>query len=591
MQTVYYMMNFEENISAISDYMSQVLENYNSLRGKKIDLSQTPFWDAVIISASDSSQEKGYQLQIQEKQERREVPLSIPFHVFSDPPGYKIGCGGSTMFILEKIFEIYGAAMYNMRFLLIPAGGFSQRLPNLSILGKLFSPLPFGESKYQMLDLILATYLPFLKHMPPGVFLASSDAIISFSLSENDTWTFENEGFTALAHLSSVIIGTTHGVYVLPDIKNGDGGSAFMSECLRVLQKPSIEEMHGKGAIVKSSSFIGTKDEEEIVFSDSAFFFDHTITKKLIRFYKSNKPLKCELSSYGDFLQPLGLSANPSYIIDKVTSETLASMRSALYRDLYGTNLSILVLKNSNFHHLGTMDEYIDSLCCRNKFAEAFPHSKSSFTTYSVQEISPLYIKGTIINSIVHPLSDVPESSILEYCDINVTIKVGRNCIISNIQVDGFAVQRLPFDIPDNTLLHTAILKDGFVTIAFNIHENIKKEHKRKHALETVYFGKKMKVFLVHDDLVFDTNCDPVSLWEAKLFPVCSTAEESLKKTLEFVLCVKECNSSILNFTLHRGEIKWVSMRDVLLQKDTEAMVSYQRQLYEKIKHQKEYKR
>lgn len=94
------------------------------------------------------------------------------------------------MFILDKIFEIYGADMYNMRFLFIPAGGYSQRLPNLSILGKLFSPLPFGESQYQMFDLILATYLPFLKHMPPGVFLASSDAIISFSLSENGIYWF-----------------------------------------------------------------------------------------------------------------------------------------------------------------------------------------------------------------------------------------------------------------------------------------------------------------------------------------------------------------------------------------------------------------
>ncbi|KAF8796965.1 Fucose-1-phosphate guanylyltransferase like protein [Argiope bruennichi] len=327
-----------------------------------------------------------------------------------------------------------------------------------------------------------------------------------------------------------------------------------------------------------------------MVFSDSAFFFDHTITKKLIKFYKKNKPLKCELSSYGDFLQPLGLSASPSYIVDKVTSETLASMRSALYRDLHGTNLSILVLKNSNFHHLGTMDEYIDSLCGKNKFGEAFPLSRSSFISYSVPKIAPLYIEGTIVNSIIHPLSVVPESSILEYCDINVAINVGRNCIISNIQIDGFAIQRLPFGIPDNTLVHTAILKDGFVTIAFNIRENIKKEHKQKHALETMFFGKKMKVFLMHDDLVFDADCDPVSLWDAKLFPVCSSAEESLKKTLEFILCVNECSSSDLNYTLHRGKVKWISMRDILMQKDTEAMINYQKQLYEKIKHQKEYR-
>ncbi|GFQ97365.1 fucose-1-phosphate guanylyltransferase [Trichonephila clavata] len=580
-------MNQDKNPSSILEYMLKVLDNYNVIRGKTVDLSQSLFWDAVIISASDSSQEEGYELQIHEKQQKGELPLSIPFHIFADPPGYKIGCGGSTMFILDKIFEIYGTRMYSMRFLLIPAGGYSQRLPNLSVLGKLFSPLPFGETRYQMLDLILAVYLPFLKHMPPGVFLASSDAIISFSLSDNDSWTFENEGFTALAHPSPVVIGTTHGVYVLPTNENVEEGSAFMSECIRVLQKPSVEEMHNKRAVRKSNSTIAGDEDEEIVFSDSAFFFDHSITKKLIKFYKNNKPLKCELSSYGDFLQPLGLSASPSYIINKITCETLASLRSALYKELHGTKLSILVLKNSNFHHLGTMQEYIESLCCKNKFADVFPISRRSFSIFSVRELISLYIQGTLVHSIVHPLSIIPESSVIEYCDVNVAMNIGNNCIISNIQLDGFAVQRLPFNIPDNTLLHTVVLKDGFVTIAFNVFESIKKSYKKENALETVFFRKKLKVFLTSDENVFSNDCDNVSLWEAKLFPICSTAEESFKETLEIIVCVNECDSSKLNFTLKRQNLKWVSMHDILLLKDTEAMVNYQKQLCEKIKHKK----
>ncbi|GFS58884.1 fucose-1-phosphate guanylyltransferase [Nephila pilipes] len=582
-------MGQDKNETSILEYMVKVLDNYNDMRGKTVDSAHSLFWDAVIISASDSSQEKGYEIQILEKQQKGDLPLSVPFHVFADPPGYKIGCGGSTMFILDKIFKIYGTVMYSMCFLLIPAGGYSQRLPNLTVLGKLFSPLPFGDTRYQMLDLILAAYLPFLKHMPPGVFLASSDAIISFSLSDNDAWSFENEGFTALAHPSPVIIGTTHGVYVLPTNVNVEKGSTFMSECIRVLQKPSVEEMHNKGAIMKNNSIIGGDDDKEIVFSDSAFFFDHSITKKLIKFYRNNKPLKCELSSYGDFLQPLGLSASPSYIVDKITSETLASLRSALYRDLYGTKLSILVLKNSNFHHLGTMEEYIESICCKNKFSEAFPVSKCSFSIFSVQELIPLYIQGTLIHSIVHPLSIIPESSVVEYCDINVAMNIGNNCIISNVQLGGFAVQRLSFSIPDNTLLHSVILKEGFVTVAFNVFESIKKSYKIENALEVIFFGKKLKMFLTNDENVFSNECDSVSLWDAKLFPVCSTAEESLKRTLEIVLCVNECNPSKLNFSLKQQGLKWVSMCDILSLKDTEAMVNYQKQTCEKIKHKKQF--
>lgn len=49
------------------------------------------FWDAVIISASDENQKKGYEKQITMKQNRKEIPAMIPIHVFADPPGYKIG--------------------------------------------------------------------------------------------------------------------------------------------------------------------------------------------------------------------------------------------------------------------------------------------------------------------------------------------------------------------------------------------------------------------------------------------------------------------------------------------------------------------
>ena len=45
-----------------------------------------------------------------------------------------------------------------------------------------FSPLPIVSSgpPYQMLDLKLALYLPFLKAMEPGVFIAASDTIEVF---------------------------------------------------------------------------------------------------------------------------------------------------------------------------------------------------------------------------------------------------------------------------------------------------------------------------------------------------------------------------------------------------------------------------
>ena len=51
--------------------------------------------------------------------------------------------------------------------------------------------------------------------MPPGIFVTSADTIELYVL--DGDWTFNNSGFTALAHPSPIEIGTTHGVFVLDD--------------------------------------------------------------------------------------------------------------------------------------------------------------------------------------------------------------------------------------------------------------------------------------------------------------------------------------------------------------------------------------
>ncbi|KFM76164.1 Fucose-1-phosphate guanylyltransferase, partial [Stegodyphus mimosarum] len=322
---------------------------------------------------------------------------------------------------------------------------------------------------------------------------------------------------------------------------------------------------------------------QDVIFSDSAFFFDSSVISKLLNFYKSHKPLKCELSSYGDFLQPLGLAASPSYIVEKITSEDLASTRSALYRTLYGLKLSILVLKNSNFHHLGTMKEYIDSLSCKNKFSEMFPISRFSVSAVSVNNIVPLYIEGTVMHSIIHPLSLVPESAVIECCDINIAVDIGQNCIISNVQLHGVFVQRLSFQIPENTLMHTVSVMGGYVCIACAISDDIKKTFKWKDYIEIKIFGKKLKQFIRPDDSIFSSDCSKPALWNAKLFPLCKTADEAFKKTLEIIVRIKEEEMFNLCFMPDDKVLKWVSMSDVLSLKDTENVLKYQKELYEKI--------
>lgn len=71
------------------------------LPGKCPKKENAAFWDAVIISAADEQQAAAFRLQIQRKRERGLLPL-VPYHVFADLPGAKMGMSLSD-YVLEVL--------------------------------------------------------------------------------------------------------------------------------------------------------------------------------------------------------------------------------------------------------------------------------------------------------------------------------------------------------------------------------------------------------------------------------------------------------------------------------------------------------
>lgn len=75
-----------------------------------------------------------------------------------DPSGPKIGNGGATMHVLEQLEDVIETCMLcslinilclldaetAAKVLLIHAGGYSQRIPIASVVGKVFLTLPHG---------------------------------------------------------------------------------------------------------------------------------------------------------------------------------------------------------------------------------------------------------------------------------------------------------------------------------------------------------------------------------------------------------------------------------------------------------------
>ncbi|KAG1673996.1 Fucose-1-phosphate guanylyltransferase [Nymphon striatum] len=219
--------------------------------------------------------------------------------------------GGSTMYCINVLHGIYGSELYTKKVLIIHAGGMSQRLPSVSVPGKVFLPFPIGDPIFQALELVLCIYLPSIRKMRPGFLVSCSDLLITYELDhENSDWYFENPGFTALGHQSPISEGEKHGVYVLDKhpSKLQLESCVFTPECAKVLQKPSIQKMYENGAVIKDEK------GSEFVYTDSCFFFDSGVAKDLVAFYKNHSPLKCEIDAYGDFLTALGGRATDDHI-------------------------------------------------------------------------------------------------------------------------------------------------------------------------------------------------------------------------------------------------------------------------------------
>ena len=133
-------------------------KKFESIRGKEVDIA---FWDIVVITALDEGQKNAYEIQLQSKLARGELPLGVKYHVFYDPPGPKIGNGGSFLVTIGDLLKIYGEEeLVNSKIIMFPAGGYSQRLPNASVLGKAFTALPFGMFKKLSLITVYFVFLP-----------------------------------------------------------------------------------------------------------------------------------------------------------------------------------------------------------------------------------------------------------------------------------------------------------------------------------------------------------------------------------------------------------------------------------------------
>ncbi|XP_061489417.1 fucose-1-phosphate guanylyltransferase [Rhineura floridana] len=566
------------------------LQKFAQLRGKTVQ--PRTFWDIVIITAVDKKQEIAYQQQLSEKLKRKELPLGVHYHVFVDPPGPKIGNGGSTLHVLQCLEEHYGDKWDSFTVILIHSGGYSQRLPNASALGKIFTALPFGDPVYQMLDLKLTMYIDFPTYMSPGILITCADDIELYNIGATEFIRFDQPGFTALAHPSSLTTGTTHGVFVLePSSHLTEKGELEYRTCHHFLHKPSIERMCQSGAVCERSNYLASSGGPEnslviskYVYTDSLFYIDNTTAKLLLAFYKQMGTLCCEIDAYGDFLQALGPGATQSYTksIENATKEEsgLVEIREKIFELLKGLPLNVILLNNSKFYHIGTTCEYLFHFTSDSKLKLEMGLMPNVFSICP-NNVEDLGKSACIIHSILGSRCSVAPGSIVEYSRLGPEVSVGPNSIISGCYIDTKA------DIPPNTFITTLSIRiDGelmYVSMVFGTEDNLKKKVTNladAHLLNFlgISLGQCLELWgLSISDKLFSGDKTCLGLWTVRIFPICSTLSDSVKMSLGILNSVQQK----LPFKLNG--CKLLSVEEMLRHKDVEDMLKFRQQLYEEI--------
>ncbi|XP_006902431.1 PREDICTED: fucose-1-phosphate guanylyltransferase [Elephantulus edwardii] len=574
---------------ALRESTQRKLRMFSELRGKTVTAGE--FWDIVAITAADEKQELAYKQQLSTKLKRKELPLGVQYHVFVDTAGVKVGNGGSTLCALRCLEKLYGDKWKSFTILLIHSGGYSQRLPNASALGKIFTALPLGSPIYQMLELKLAMYIDFPSHMNPGVLVTCADDIELYSIEESEFIRFDKSGFTALAHPSSLTVGTTHGVFVLEPSNDSEHKDLEFRSCYRFLHKPSVEMMYQCDAVFKTKSFsqqnsVGDNPTSvelntEYVYTDSLFYMDHESVKKLLAFYEKEGTINCEIDAYGDFLQALGPGATVEYTrnttnVTKEESE-LVDMRQRIFNLLKGTSLNVIVLNNSKFYHIGTTEEYLFHLTSDSNLKSELG---LQFLASSIFPTMPQCFGRSpcVIQSILKPRCSVSPGSVVEYSRLGSDVSVGENCIISGCYIMTNIV------VPAYSFVCSLSLKiNGHInysTMAFGVQDNLKKNVKTlSHIKLLQFFGMSFLSCLdiwnlkVTEDL-FSGNATCLSLWTARIFPVCSSLSDSVQTSLTML------NAIMNKSTFNLNGYHLLSIEEMLSYKDVEDMIAYREQIF-----------
>lgn len=482
-------------------------------------------WDFVILTASNEDQAKGYQLEIDSRKQAGRIPLHCEYIVLPDPEGKRVGSGGATFHVLRYLAEKIGGqaqdCLNGKKVLVIHSGGDSKRVPQYSVCGKLFSPvpreLPNGYPS-TLFDEFMISMTAVAGRVREGMLILSGDVLLLFNPLQLD---FQFQGAAAISIKEPVTTGKEHGVF----LRNCHG----LVE--QFLHKKSEEQLRTVGAV-------NTQDCVDL--DTGAVLLDCQLISHLMNLITTDGKIdeqkynefvneQARISFYGDFLYPLAQKATLEEYYEQAPEgsfcQELKQCRGKIWNELSAFSMKVICLSPAEFIHFGTTGELLELLTEKMEDYGFLDWRKSVCTNIKTD-------KFAIHNSYIHSDAQIGENSYIEDSYLGEDVVTGERVIIS-----GANLQKAI--IPPNTVVDMIRLSDGdYVARVYGIEDNPKGTYEDNAAFLAGHLKTMLDYYEIPVTVLWKQA--PFSLWTARLYPVCENQQEAVAKALilqQMVIC------------------------------------------------------
>ena len=478
-------------------------------------------WDYIVLTASNDEQANAFQSQITYRQNKNVLPCKTKYLVLPDPDGKRVGSGGATLQVLRKLAEQEDIAgdFHNKRILVIHSGGDSKRVPQYSVCGKLFSPvpreLPDGRAS-TLFDEFLIGMAGVPSRFREGMLVLSGDVLLLFNPLQIDA---QFHGAAAISMKSPVDVGKDHGVFL-------NNGKDYVK---KFLHKQSIETLEKLGAV---------NTHGNVDLDTGAVLFDVNLMNALLSLVQTDGKIDAEkyarfvneksrISLYGDFLYPLAEDSTlEQYYKEQPEGtfcEELTECRTRIWEALHSFRMKLICLSPAEFIHFGTTRELLALLTDEIADYEYLDWKPMVFTNYKSEK----KIQAAVHNALIEGTVQLADKCYVENSWLRGNTVLEKDCVISQLELKDVTVPSM--------VLHGVALKrengeKRYIVRGYGIKDNPKKTLEERGS----FLDGDLQSFINLNNLKAEDiwESEEHSLWKAKLYPVADSQEKAVSWAL-----------------------------------------------------------